>query len=451
MQDKRQEGGAEQAKAPSVGANAPRTVKPAKRPRGTGSIFTMKGSDILWIKYHKNGVPVRESSHGTKSSDAEKLLRRRLGEIEAGTFTGPELMRIRVDELYQDLLDEYRANGRKSLADLETRWRLHLKPFFGGLRAVQVTTQLVDRYKVRRREEGAENATLNRELSALKRMFSIARRSTPPKIASLPYIAMLKEDNVRKGFVEPGDYDKLVLQCARFGLWLRGIVELGYSYGFRHAELLSMKVRQVDLLTETIRLNPGETKNGRGRAAHMTPAVRELLAQCVQGKQPEDALFMREDAKPVRDFRGAWQSICVASALGHWVCPQCEKTVGKERTCQNCSRKWNRQELKYSGLIFHDLRRSAVREMVRDGIPEPVAMSISGHRTRSVFDRYNIVSESDLKQAALKTHQARQRRQAKQALENAEQFGQSLGRVEGKAAKNSSGELLLPVPVVLPN
>jgi len=90
-----------------------------KRARGSGSIFTTKGSDILWIKYHKNGVPIRESSHSTKSNEAEKLLRRRLGEIEAGTFTGPKLMRIRVDELCQDLLDEYRANGRKSLPILK--------------------------------------------------------------------------------------------------------------------------------------------------------------------------------------------------------------------------------------------------------------------------------------------------------------------------------------------
>lgn len=240
-----------------------------KRARGTGSIFTMKGSDILWIKYHKNGVPVRESSHSTRSNDAEKLLRRRLGEIEAGTFTGPKLLRIRVDELCQDLMDEYRANGRKSFSDLEARWRLHLKPFFGGLRAVQVTTQLVDRYKVHRREQGAENATINRELAALKRMFSIARRSTPPKVAQVPYIATLKEDNVRTGFVEPAEYDRLVVQAARFGLWLRTLVELGYSYGFRHEELVSMKVRQADLSTGTIRLNPGETKNSKGpRSAH---------------------------------------------------------------------------------------------------------------------------------------------------------------------------------------
>lgn len=301
------------------------TPKTPKRARGTGSIFTMPNSSIKWVKYHRNGIPVRESSHSTKDSDAEKLLRRRIGEIEAGTFTGPKLMKISVDELAEDLMAEYRANGRKSLPDVEARWRLHLKPFFGGLRAVLITTQLVDKYKARRRGEGAENATMNRELAALKRMFSIARRSTPPKVVSPPYIAMLKENNVRKGFVEPADYEKLVSHCAKFGLWLRAIIELGYSYGFRIAELLSMKVQQVDLLTGTIRLNPGETKNGKGRTAHMTPAVRELLARCAHGKQPGDSLSRETATSPFATFGAhgkrsasprAWAGLSVQIAVG---------------------------------------------------------------------------------------------------------------------------------------
>jgi integrase len=426
-------------------------AKTPKRARGTGSIFTMPRSSIRWIKYHRNGVPMRESSHSTKDSVAEKLLRRRLGEIEAETFTGPKLMKISVDELADDLMAEYRANGRKTLPDVEARWRLHLKPYFGGLRAVQVTTQLIDKYKARRRDEGAENATINRELAALKRMFSIARRSTPPKVVSPPYIPMLKEDNVRKGFVEPADYDKLVSQCAKFGLWLRAIIELGYSYGFRIAELLSMKVQQIDLLTGTIRLNPGETKNGKGRIAHVTPAVRELLAQCVHGKEPGDYLFTRNSKKAVRDFRGAWQAICIAAGLGRTVCPECDGSINSDRKCEGCSRKWKRRQLKYSGLIFHDLRRSAVREMVRNGISERVAMSISGHRTRSVFDRYNIVSESDLKQAAMKTHQARQRRQSTQTQLARKQFGQSLGRDVAKTSTNSENKPPAVAPAILPN
>ena len=123
-------------------------------------------------------------------------------------------------------------------------------------------------------------------------------------------------------------------------------------------------------MNRTIRLNAGETKSGDGRLIKMTQDVAVLLQACMSGKKPEDYVFTRADGEPVLDFRERWEKLTADAG-----CP---------------------------ALLFHDLRRSGVRNMIRRGIPEVVAMKISGHKTRAVFDRYNIVSESDLADAALK-------------------------------------------------
>lgn len=392
-----------------------------KRPRGTGSILRMKRSSVLWIKYHRNGVPIRESAHTTKEKEAEKLLQKRLGEIAIGIFTGPKLEKIKISELADDLMRDYRINGLKSIDDLEARWRLHLQPFFGAVRAVEITSQLVARYVDSRQQEEAENATINRELAALKRMFNLARQSTPPKVLSVPYIPMLKEDNVRTGFVESRQHDNLAAETGKVGLWLRAMFETGYTYGWRHEELLDMRVLQINLVANTIRLEPGTTKNDEGREVTMTLAVQTLLAQCIDGKKSEDHVFTREDGKPVKDFRGAWENVCNAA--------------------------------KVPGLLFHDLRRTAARNLRRAGVAEGVIMKIGGWKTRSVFERYAIVSQTDISDAMLKLEAGQKSDKARAAaLEKSVdsksfQLGQSLGRVEVASAQIQSSSLPLPPKV----
>jgi integrase len=150
----------------------------------------------------------------------------------------------------------------------------------------------------------------------------------------------------------------------------RTLLALGYTYGLRKAELLNIRVGQVDLLARSIRLNPGETKNGEGRTVVLTTECYELVLQMVRGKQADDFLITRDNGKRVKDFRGTWDALTAAG--------------------------------KVPGLRPHDLRRSAVRNMMRRGVTEQVAMRISGHKTASVFRRYDIVSEADLAEAALK-------------------------------------------------
>ncbi len=397
-----------------------------RRNRPRGSVF-QNGSANWWIKFSDRGIPRRENSHSNDWRIAEKLLQRRLAEVTTATYIPRE--NIWLDDLFSDLLEEHRVNGRKSTSDVEARWRLHLSPFFTRRRAADVTTDHVRRYICHRQQEGAENATINRELAVIKRSFNLARECTPPKVRIVPYIPMLKESNIRRGFLESDQYIHLAAECTDVGLWMRSLFEVGFTYGWRHSELTGLRVRHVNLPAGTIRLDPGTTKNDDGREVMMTKQVRVLLAQCVLGKNPDEYVFTRDNNGPVGDFRRTWANVCCGAGLGELVCPQCEQAVTEEGHCNACSHKWKRNDLKYVGLIFHDLRRTAVRNMVRAGVSERVAMTISGHKTRSMFDRYHIVSRSDIADAALKMEVSQKRDVAAQKRSDALIFGQKSGRV----------------------
>ena len=391
-------------------------IETPRRKRGDGSIF-QNGSNTWWIAYSERGVKHRESSGSTDYSIAEKLLKRRLAEIETKVFV-PKAS-VRVDELIADVLAEYKEKQRKSDSSVEQRWRLHLKPFFTKRRASDITTDMVRRYTKQRTDQGASPATCNRELAILKRAFNLAMESTPPKVRTAPYIPMFEENNVRTGFLADRGHAKLASECSKRGLWLRAMLAVGYNYGWRAGEVLTMRVDQIDLGDRTIRLEVGTTKNGHGRTVKMTQEVFTLLQACVVGKKkPDDHVFTRADGKPVLDFRGAWQGVCVRTGLGKFFCRDCDKLMTK-RKCKCGSRR-----RKYVGLLFHDLRRTGVRNLRRLGVAESVAMKISGHRTSSIFRRYDIIEMADLADAAARLD-AKQKSQASTEC----QFGQTLGRV----------------------
>jgi integrase len=153
-------------------------------------------------------------------------------------------------------------------------------------------------------------------------------------------------------------------------LWFRAIVECGRTYGWRISEVLNLKVGQVDVLHRVIRLEPGTTKNKSGREVVMTEAVFQLLSACVVNKKAEDYLFTRSNGKRVRDFRGTWENACSHAGVPN--------------------------------LLFHDLRRTAARNLRRIGIGENVIMRIGGWKTRSVFQRYDIVDNRDIADAMKK-------------------------------------------------
>ncbi len=320
-----------------------------------------KGSGIFWIHYYENGRRHRERVG--KKSLAIKRYSIRKAEILEGRYFAPRQSHL-VEDLFELVRQDYRAN-KKNLEPVETSWK-RLKGTFARVNAERITTDDLQAYIIKQLRTGYSPASLNRDFAYLNRSLNLARRSTPPKIQRLPvFPPRLREAPPRSGFIEEDQYQKLILYS--WEPWMKCFIAIAYAYGFRKSEILGLRVSNVE--RDFIRLHAGTTKNREGRIAPLTAEVRKYLGPCMRRKRPSDFLITRQDGR-VRDFRGTWATLIEGAEL--------------------------------PGLLIHDLRRSAVRQLIRHGVSERVAMAISGHKTRSVFDRYNLTSETDIMEAGKK-------------------------------------------------
>ena len=226
---------------------------------------------------------------------------------------------------------------------------------------------------------------INRELTVLKRMFSLAIEAG--KLHHKPHFDMLREDNVRVGFFEREQYEAVLAHLPEA---MRPVVTFAYVTGWRiNSEVLPLQWRQVDLRVGEVRLDPGTTKNREGRVFYLTPELQQILKQ--QRASADDIQRQRTMIVQHVFFH---RPVTKAGTLGH--------LSGHRISACGFYQAWRRARTAAGcpGSIPHDFRRTAIRNMVRAGIPERVAMKLSGHKTRSVFDRYNVVSDGDLREAA---------------------------------------------------
>lgn len=375
-----------------------------------GSVYLRQGSTKLWIKYIQHGRVIRESTQTDNIVVARRMLRVREGEVERGVPIDTKAGRITFEEAVTDLLNDYSTNRKKTYAMTKRRVEMHLEPVFGGRRMSSITTSDLRAYIAKRQAEstperrrtiqdasspeapGPEHrkpvsaALINRELTTLKRMFSLAIQAG--KLHRKPHFPMLREDNVRAGFFERDQYEAVLAQLPPA---MRPVVTFAYVTGWRiGSEVLPLQWRQVDLKAGEVRLDPGTTKNREGRVFYLTRELREVLeeqrrhADRIQREKDVIVLhvFFHDEPATMSGTPSVLSGRAIAeSGFYHAWC--------RARVLAGCP-----------GRFPHDLRRTAIRNMVRAGIPERVAMKLSGHKTRSVFDRYNIVSDGDLRDAA---------------------------------------------------
>lgn len=179
-----------------------------------------KQGRVFWIKDYRGGKPYYESTKSEKESETKRLLRKRLGQIAEGRFFGLRPERVKFEDLARDFLNDYRINGKRSIEKAERGVR-HLQHFFGGMRAVKITTDKVRTYISDRLDDSVSSAEIDRELAALKRMFNLALQQTPPK-----------------------------------------------------EEVLALTWDRVDLRARMVRLDPETTKNDDGRLINLSQATK---------------------------------------------------------------------------------------------------------------------------------------------------------------------------------
>jgi len=352
-----------------------------RRERGEGGLIKIRGCRFWYGQFYKDGKQIRVSTKTEVKEEAKKTLRRLMGDTERGIAPENELRKVRYAHLRAALLQNYLERGNKSLQTMadgsETIWGLKpLDDFFEyepsknggpekpGVPMTKLTTDAARDFARERLEEGLSNDTVNGSLRLLRRMLNIAYEDK--KIQVVPKIRLLKSSAARKGFLAKQQFDVLI---SFIPANLKPIVTFLYYCGVRLGEAKQIEWSQLDLKAALVRLEEDQTKNSEAR----TIPLPDVLVKMLKGIEPKDGTVF-----DTTNLRKAWQKACSAAGLG-----KLEEVEG-------------RPDPRYTGLIIHDLRRSAIKNLMKVGVNEKVAMKISGHKTRAVFDRYHIVDTEDV-------------------------------------------------------
>lgn len=278
-----------------------------------------------------------------------------------------------LEDLLQLVKDDYDANGRSSITHYKSRTG-HLRSFFGNPKASAIHTGHIRAYQAHRQHEGAMPATINVELAVLQRGYSLARQDGSFQDAG-PTFPRLATKNARKGFFEREDMERLRSFLPEH---LSCLAVVAFVTGWRKMELLTREWRHVDFNGGWLRLDPNETKNGEGRNFPLTDELRDALK--------EQRLYV--DAQQARYGK-----------VIPWVFPN-----DKGDPTTHLWFDWDRAR-KAANLpqrIFHDFRRTAVRNLERAGVPRSAAMALVGHKTQAMYSRYAIADEGLLTEAGQK-------------------------------------------------
>jgi integrase len=323
---------------------------------GQGSIYQRNG--WWWCSYSIEGVRRRESCETQDRDAALAYLQRKQGKLASGELLTPD--RVRVRDLLALVLEDYDVRGVAQAYISSLKVKSILNPKIGDIRAAKLSTSQVQQY-IRDRLKTVKPGTVNREMALLHRAYQLGFQHDPPLVGRVPHFPKLPEGEPRKGFLKPELYRKLLLELPEE---LRLLFVIAYHVGLRRGALLRIKWSQVDPETACIWMQ-GKRANRKPEPVAV-PVYGDMAKFLAIQPKESDFLFAR-GSRPIKNFRESWIQACQRAGVPN--------------------------------LLFHDLRRTAVRNLRRAGVAETVIMKITGHRTRSMFERYNITDQSDTQEA----------------------------------------------------
>jgi integrase len=362
-----------------------------KKRYGIGRIFQHKKSRFWFCAFYIDGKERRlstgiEYDAGDRTVGERKALQaleRLKREAKAVVAAGPEPPEpVTYEQIRALYVADFKREGFKSGDTMLSRL-VSLDRAFGGKPLGEITSATITAYVDLRLKEGRARATVNNELTILGKMLSLGTEGEPPLIPPshrLPKIKLFsfkQLNNARKGFVRPADFAKIV---ACLPAHLAPFCKFLYASAWRVGEARSLKWSDVNLDDGMIEIDGSRTKNGEPRTLPFAaiPYCREAIATARERYGSEDDFVFCDHLalhRPIGDFRRSWRTACKKAGV---------------------------TTLKGKPLLVHDLRRSAISNMMDAGIAQSDAMTISGHLTPSTFARYNIRDLTRQKAAAAK-------------------------------------------------
>lgn len=322
---------------------------------------------VWWYSFCYNGEHVQESTKQRNLQVARQIeaaRRTQLAKGEVGIKDLPKAERLTIGQLLERLETDYQMEGKASAQNRSLLARA--KKDFGSKMADAVTAEDVDAYIGQRRAKGAADATINRVTHLLRAAYRRAKL-TPPDIRHLS-----EKDNTRTGFFSAGEFRAVLSHLPDDGL--RDFVLFAYLCGWRKGSVAALRWIDVDLIEGEINLPGKYTKNDEPLKMPIEGELKEVMKRRKEARAVKtdsgtviSALVFHRGGRAISEFRRSW-----ATATRMAKCP---------------------------GKLFHDFRRTAARDLIRSGAGESVAMCITGHKTNSMFKRYNITDTEDVRVA----------------------------------------------------